>query len=261
MSAIPGGVGTSATVIATGVTTRQTSVDDELLVTARGGSAARLALEAGDQSASASILAPASGATAYGLRLPAGGPAAGDGIAVASVAADVGSLVFEPAAGAALPTSNLYTGRRFFLTTLMEWFTYVATGDSPLPLGNALWIGQPFSIGFTTTQNTAVAAAYNLTTDNLLTDAGDRGKGFSFDCLLLSLDAVNGDATAVSGTLALYKNSSTLASQTWSSVVQKGSTPLAKLTAGEVLGASFILTSGTLIRMGATARLARMVQI
>lgn len=159
----------------------------------------------------------------------------------------------------AFPTSGLVSGRSTcYRTDLCEWFTYLSASDSPT--GAAIWIGETFAVGFGTTAVTSSAGSQAFINEgNVLSDLVDRGKAFSFDCLVTSVEANNGDATAVSGTLTIYKNSSSLTTQTWTSNVQKGSTPLVKLTAGEVLGCDFNLSSGTLARMTVTLRLARII--
>lgn len=159
----------------------------------------------------------------------------------------------------AFPTSSLVSGRSTcYRTDLCERFTYLSASDSPT--GAAIWIGETFAVGFGTTAVTSSAGSQAFINEgNVLSDLVDRGKAFSFDCLVTSVEANNGDATAVSGTLTIYKNSSSLTTQSWSSNVQKGSTPLVKLTAGEVLGCDFNLSSGTLARMTVTLRLARII--
>lgn len=160
-------------------------------------------------------------------------------------------------AGSTFPTTGLVHGRSmYFRDDLCEWFTY--HDGTGLPGGTAVWIGQPFSIGFGTTTNTSTPGAVNLTIEgNVLTDAVDRGRAFGYDLMAISLDMTNGDGNAMSGTLTIYADSSSWLTQTWSSEVTKSSTTKARLTAGDVLGASFNLTSGTLTRPAATLRLAR----
>lgn len=151
-------------------------------------------------------------------------------------------------AGTGFPSSNLYTGRKFFNTTYAEWFTY--HDGTGMPSGLPIWLGelQSCNFGSTAVTSSLITQAF-FTNGSVLGIKNDRGIAFESDIMTTSLIMNNGKGVVLSGNLDIYADTNLLITQTWSGDRVKSTFPtFNRVFKDEVLYAEFTITGGTLER-------------